>query len=126
MIRHELLGDQGVLIVRPESPLRAEDFSALAAAVDPHIAQHGALDGLVIEAPSFPGWENFAGLISHLRFVRDHHRRIRRVAVVSDSALLTAGPKIAGHFVAAELRTFSSAGRAAALAWIAAGTESTG
>jgi hypothetical protein len=121
MIRHELLREQGILVVRPAGPLRAEDFSALAAAVDPYLEQHGALNGLMIDAPAFPGWENFAGLISHLRFVREHHRRIRRVAVVSDSALLAAGPKIASHFVAAELKTFPSAERAAALAWIEAG-----
>jgi len=59
-------------------------------------------------------------LLSHLRFVRDHHRRIRRVAVVSDSAFLTVAPKIASHFVGAQLRTFDAAERAAALAWIEA------
>jgi hypothetical protein len=77
----------------------------------------------MIEAPSFPGWENFAALLSHLRFVRDHHRRIRRVAVVSDSPLLAVAPKIASHFVSAELRTFDAASRAAALAWIEAGAR---
>lgn len=124
MIRHELLREQGILIVRPQGPLRAEDFSALAAAVDPYLEQHGTLNGLIIDAPAFPGWDSFAALLSHLRFVRDHHRRIRRVAVISDSALLTAGPKIVSHFVAAELKSFPSAERSAALAWIQAGPQS--
>jgi hypothetical protein len=121
MIRHELLKEKGLLVIKPDGALRAEDFSALASAVDPYIEQHGELKGLMIEAPSFPGWENFAALVSHLRFVRDHHRRIQRIAVVSDSALLAALPKIAGHFVSAQVRTFDSADRAAALAWIEAG-----
>ncbi|MDX1377000.1 MAG: STAS/SEC14 domain-containing protein, partial [Burkholderiales bacterium] len=95
-------------------------------AVDPYLEQHGSLEGLMIDAPAFPGWENFAGLISHLRFVREHHRHIRRVAVVSDSALLAAGPKIAGHFVAAELKSFPSAERDAARAWIESGAKATG
>ena len=118
MLQHELLRDRGVLILRPEGALRAEDFAALASVVDPYIEQHGALKGLMIEAPSFPGWENFAGLASHLRFVRDHHRLIRRIAVVSDSPLLAFGPKLAKHFVSAEVRAFTSAERAAALAWV--------
>ena len=118
MIRHELLGDRGILIVKPEDALRAEDFAALAREVDPYIEQHGALKGLVIEAPTFPGWENFAGLVSHLRFVRDHHRLIRRIAVVSDSTLLAFAPKLANHFVSAEVRAFEAADRTAALAWI--------
>jgi hypothetical protein len=121
MIQHELLRENGVLIIKPDGALRAEDFAALAAAVDPYIERHGELKGLMIEAPSFPGWENFAALLSHLRFVRDHHRRIRRIAVVSDSPFLAVGPKIASHFVSAQVRTFDAADRAAALAWVEAG-----
>lgn len=118
MLRHELLADRGILILEPEGALRAEDFTALAAVVDPYIEQHGALKGLMIEAPSFPGWENFAGLVSHLRFVRDHHRLIRRIAVVSDNTLLAFAPKLANHFVAAEVRPYAAGERAAALAWL--------
>jgi len=123
MIQYELLRDRGILILRPEAALRAEDFTALAGAVDPYLEQHGTLRGLMIEAPAFPGWEDFAALLSHLRFVRDHHRRIRRIAVVSDSTLLAVAPKIANHFVSAEVRTFGAADRAAALAWIEAGSQ---
>ena len=118
MLRHELLRDRGILILKPEGALRAEDFATLAGVVDPYIEERGGLDGLMIEAPSFPGWEDFAGLVSHLRFVRDHHRLIRRIAVVSDSKLLAFAPKLANHFVSAEVRAFDGAERAAALAWI--------
>jgi len=111
VIQHELLRDRGILILKPEGPLRAEDFAALAGVVDPYIEQHGELKGLMIDAPSFPGWENF---------VRDHHRQIRRIAVVSDSAFLAVAPKIASHFVSAEVRAFNAADRAPALAWIEA------
>lgn len=118
MIQHELLREQGILILKPQGRLRAEDFTALAAAVDPYIEERGGLKGLLIEAAAFPGWEDFAALVSHLRFVRDHHRKVRRIGVVSDSSVLALGPKIAGHFVRAELRTFGAAERAAALKWI--------
>lgn len=124
MLHHELLRERGILILRPEGALRAEDFTALAAAVDPYIEQRGELQGVVVDAPSFPGWENFAGLLSHLRFVRDHHRRIRRIAVVSDSPVLASvGPRIASHFVSAEVRSFGTADRAAAIAWLEGGAE---
>ena len=120
MLQHELLRDRGILILKPNGALRAEDFTALAAAVDPYIEQNGKLNGLMIEAPSFPGWEDFAALLSHLRFVRDHHRQIRRIAVVSESPLLVALPRIASHFISAQVRTFAANDRAAALAWIEA------
>lgn len=126
MIQHELLRQRGILILKPEGALRADDFAALAGAVDPHIEQHGELNGLLIEAPSFPGWADFAALVSHLRFVRDHHRLIRRIAVVSDSTLLAVAPKIASHFVSAQVRTFDAADRAAALAWLEGGPQTSG
>jgi hypothetical protein len=122
MIKYELR-EQGILVLKPDGALRAEDFTALAAAVDPYIEQHGELKGLMIEAKSFPGWEDFAALLSHLRFVRDHHRRIRRVAVVSDSKLLAVVPKIASHFVGAKIHSFDFSSRAAALAWVESKAE---
>ena len=118
MIHFELLRDRGILILEPRGALTAADFTALAGTVDPYLEEHGDLKGLVVDAPSFPGWDDFAALVSHLRFVRDHHKRIRRIAVVSDSALLSAAPKIASHFVNAEIRNFKAGERAAALAWL--------
>lgn len=120
MIEHDLDRVSGVLTIHPQGALERADFEAVAAEVDPFIAEHGGLAGLLIDAPSFPGWSDFAALVSHLRFVREHHRAIRRVALVSDSAALSVAPSIAGHFVAAEVRHFDTAGRDAALAWLRA------
>jgi hypothetical protein len=122
MLQHELLRDRGILILKPEGPLKAEDFTALAGTIDPYIEQNGKLNGLMIEAPSFPGWDSFAALLSHLRFVRDHHRQIQRIAVVSDSLLLVALPRIASHFVGAQVRTFDADARTVALTWIEGGS----
>ena len=118
MIGFELLRDKGVLIVRPSGPLAASDFRALAATVDPYIAEKGKLNGLLIEAASFPGWDSFAGLIEHFRFVRDHHRDIERVAAVTDDDFLKIAPRIAAHFAHPEIRAFPSGDKAQALAWL--------
>jgi len=121
MLTHELLKDDGILILRPQAALEAADFEALAKEVDPYIEAHGRLRGLLIEAPSFPGWQDFAALISHFRFVREHHRFIARVAAVSDSAFLAIAPRIASHFVSAEVRHFNASDREQALAWLRQG-----
>jgi hypothetical protein len=118
MMRHQLLQDEGVLVVSPEGSLTSEDFAALAREVDPYIERNGKLAGLLIEAASFPGWHDFGALIAHLRFVRDHHRKINRVAVVSDSQFLSVAPRIAEHFVAAEVKHFPAGQRQAALDWL--------
>jgi len=120
MITFELLRNRGILVVRPAAPLQAEDFRSLAAAVDPYITERGQLDGLLIEAPSFPGWDNFGALVEHFRFVRDHHRSIKRVAAVTDSGFLKVMPKIAEHFAHPEIKVFDSAEKARALDWLEA------
>ena len=80
----------------------------MAALVDPYIAEKGAPKGLLIRAASFPGWDSFAGLVEHMKFVRDHHRHIERVAAVTDSAFLKIAPRIAQHFADPEIRVFRS------------------
>jgi len=119
MISHEFLFDNSVLIVRPDDRLSKGDFAALATAVDPVVEERGELRGLMIQTPTFPGWENFEGFLSHMRFVRDHHKNIEKVALVSDSRVAARVPKIAKHFVAAEVRHFPSDEHEAALSWLA-------
>ena len=118
MLKFELLRDAGVLVVEPRDALTAEDFQAVAHAVDPYIQENGRLTGLLIEAPSFPGWESFGALIGHIKFVRDHHRKIDRVAAVTDSKILMIAPKIAEHFAHPEFKVFRSGEKASALAWL--------
>ena len=123
MISFELQRDKGVLVIEPKGALTAEDFIAVARTVDPYILEKGKLSGLLIDAPSFPGWDSFAALIEHMKFVREHQRKIDRVAAVSDSTLLKAAPAIAQHFVQAKIRSFESKDRDRALAWLETGNE---
>jgi hypothetical protein len=125
MIHSELLADQAVLVLTPDGPLTAADFMRVAAVVDPYLEQHGKLRGLMIHTKGFPGWEDFAALVSHLRFMREHHRQIERVAAVTGSGFLSILPRVASHFVAAEVRHFDYAQRDAAMHWLATGTDRT-
>jgi hypothetical protein len=124
MVEHELLREEGILILRPQGRLEAADFEKLAREIDPYIEASGRLSGILLDAESFPGWKDFAALVAHLRFVRDHHRKVQKIAVVSDSTFLAVAPKIAAHFVQADLRHFSHGQREAALAWLRGETES--
>ncbi|HTR52782.1 MAG TPA: STAS/SEC14 domain-containing protein [Kofleriaceae bacterium] len=120
-IEHHLLAGPGVLVVEVARPLRREDFEALAATADSWIEAHGALAGVVIHARAFPGWENLAGMVRHIRFVRDHHRHVKRIALAIDGELPELAARVAEHFVAAEVRIFHHAELERATAW--AGTS---
>lgn len=125
-LESEILPEQGVVVLTPKGRLQAADFERVAAEVDPYIAENGPLQGLMICAPSFPGWAGFAGFVSHLRFVRDHHEKVSRVALVTDKGLLAHLPTIARHFVAADIRHFAPDEKERALAWLAERDEGRG
>jgi hypothetical protein len=118
-IEHRLMADAGVVVVEVSQPLRAPDFDALGLTVDAWLGTHERLQGLVLHAHAFPGWENIGGLVKHIRFVRDHHRQIRRVAVVLDGPLGALAPRLAEHFVQAEVRGFRGDQLDDAVAWAA-------
>ncbi len=118
MIEHMLDEQKSVLQVRPSGPLREEDFEILARKIDPFIERSGGLRGLLIETADFPGWSDTAAALRHIRFVRNHHRKINKVAIVTDSPMGKVADRLADHFVAAEIRQFPYGERDAALQWL--------
>lgn len=117
-----LLPDSGVIVVEVKQALRAQDFDALALTADTWIEAHGDLNGVVIHAREFPGWENLGSFLRHVRFVRDHHRKVKRIALAADSKLASLAPRIGEHFVQAEVKGFGYDELEAAVAWAAATT----
>jgi hypothetical protein len=116
-MRHRLLGDQGVILVELTGPLRANDFDALAVTADAWIEAYGCLQGIVVHARAFPGWENWAALCRHVQFVREHHRYVHRVALAADGMVASLLPRIGRHLVRAEVKRFDCAGVDAAIVW---------
>jgi hypothetical protein len=108
MIHSELNEVTGVAIIRPEQMhgLSEIDFRQLTDLVDHYLKDHDTLRGLIIASQEFPGWEDLMAFISHIRFIRNHHRAIQKVALVSDSQLLSAAPNLINHFVNAKVQNF--------------------
>lgn len=115
-----VLPEAEVIIIEPQAALRAADFDALAAAADAWLEAHGELRGLVVRARAFPGWENLAGMMRHIRFVKDYQRRIRRIALATGSRLGGAAQAFADLFVAAEVRAFAYDALDDAITWAGA------
>ena len=118
MIDHTLDTANAILYVRPESSLEENDFIQLAKTIDPYIEKTGDIAGLIIQTPTFPGWKNFSAMVTHFRFVRDHHKHIKNVGLVTDSSLGDIAEHLASHFVSAEVRHFSAGELEAAKQWI--------
>jgi hypothetical protein len=122
MIEYHLDTEHSILHVQPKSAIEQDDFVKLAKAVDPHIEATGGLSGLIIETPGFPGWRSLGAMINQFRFVRDHHKRIKRIGVVTDSHMGDVAEHLTSHFVSAEIKHFPAGQIEAARQWIINGS----
>jgi hypothetical protein len=119
-LTHQLLSDVGVLLIEPKGPLHAQDFDALATTVDPWIESHGRLQGVVVHTATFPGWQNFGSLVRHVQFVRDHHRKVHRIALAVDGKLAKLAPRIGEHVAPGKVKAFRHEQVEAAILWASA------
>ena len=124
MLSVEIDEVNGIAILEPDGPLSKGDFELAAKIIDPYINKAGRLNGLIIHTKSFPGWDSFAALSSHIRFVKDHHKKISRVAISTDSVVGNFAEAVASHFVNAEIKLFSFQELEEARSWVAGDTTS--
>ena len=121
-LKHQLLLPEGILILEPDAPLEATDFEGLVREIDPYIAEHGKLSGLMIHAKAFPGWANLEAFRAHMQFIKSHHQKIVRLAMVTDSKLLGELRKVAAQLVHVQVKHFSESQHEDALRWLKEGT----
>lgn len=117
-LRISLDPEKGVLTLEPVGRLTKEDFDEVAAVIDPYIEAAGKLQGVVIMTREFPGWESFGALLSHLKFIRDHHKKVARVALVTDAVIGKLFESIGSHFISAEAAQFPFDDSAEAQRWL--------
>ena len=105
-------------LIEPQGPLTKGDFATIASRIDPIIDNDGPLDGLIVKTREFPGWEGLGDVIAHFRFVKNHHRLIKKIALVTDAKIAEIFPVIVDHFVTAEVRHFDFDDFDEAIDWI--------
>jgi len=57
------------------------------------------------------------------KFIKQHHKKISHVALVSDSPVGTFAEHIAGHFVSAEVKSFSFSELEESMKWISGNND---
>lgn len=118
MLEYSIKQPEGILVLKPGAPLSKEDFGGLSAAVNGYLSDHAKLSGVLIHSKGFPGWENFGGFTAHMHFVRDHHKEVERIAIVTDSHFAGVAQLLGTHFTSAEVRHFPFSDDAKALNWL--------
>ena len=108
----------GIAILDPDGELTASDFKSAARIIDPYIEKTGRLNGIIIHVKSFPGWDSFSALMTHLTFVKDHHKKVACIAFATNSPIGGFAEHVASHFVNARIKAFSFDEMDAAKQWI--------
>jgi hypothetical protein len=118
MIQVHLNEKDSIAILKPNGALSESDFTSARDIIDPFIENTGNLKGIIIYVKTFPGWDSFSALITHLKFINSHHKKISKVAFVSDSMIGDFVELIARHFVEAQIKSFPFDNFEEAKTWI--------
>ncbi|MDZ7820307.1 MAG: STAS/SEC14 domain-containing protein [Aliarcobacter sp.] len=118
MLQVHLNEKDSIAILKPNGPLSESDFRSAKDIIDPFIENTGNLKGIIIYVKTFPGWDSFSALIIHLKFVNSHHKKIAKVAFVTDSLIGDFAELIARHFVEAQIKNFAFDNFEEAKTWI--------
>ncbi len=121
MLSVEIDEVSGLAILEPDGPLTKGDFESAAKVIDPYIENTDQFNGIIIHTESFPGWDSFAALASHLRFVKEHHKKISRVAISTNSVIGNFSEAVASHFMNAKIKLFSYQELKQAKDWVIGG-----
>lgn len=117
MIKIEKIGQNIIQISLPQK-IEETDFPAIAKEVDVFIQQNGTIN-LLIDASSFSGWEDSNAIKSHMNFVKEHHHKIHRIALMSGHIWQQWIAQSVGIFLIPEIKIFEKNQIAEAKDWLA-------
>jgi len=116
MIKIERMAD-GVLKAVAPTKLQSGDFAELAREIEPIIRQKGQLR-LLIDASHLAGWKDLAALQEHAAFVKSHHVKVERIAVIAAHEWHRWLISAINVFLHPEVRAFENGQETEALRWL--------
>ena len=109
-----------ILTLEPRGVLTEADFETLSKIVDPYLAEGNKLKGLMIKTKNFPGWDSLTAIKGHINFIKQHHKKIDKLAFVTDSSLIDVMKTIAGVLVHPTIKEFKYNASEEAYKWLKA------
>ena len=116
MIKTEAISPKALRLTAPEK-FRSDDFQKLALQVDPLIRQHNNIR-LLIDASKFHGWETISAFKNHVAFIKGHHRKVERIAIIAAHKWQHWLIRIISRFVHPEVRAYDKSTENEALQWV--------
>ena len=117
MIKTEIISANALKIVAPDK-LKADDFHLIAPQIDALISRHGKIR-LLIDATGFNGWETIAAFENHAGFVKNHHQKVERIAIIAAHDWQRWLVGALRMFLHPDVKTYDVSHEGDALQWIA-------
>ena len=118
MINIDIKRSENVFVLSLDGSVSSDDFRNVGSTIDTYINEHDATPRLVIQVSGVPHWENLEAMIAHFQLVRDHHKIVPKVAIVSDSNALALAHIFVDHFTGAKIRQFPEDALDDAINWV--------
>ena len=118
MLDYTLSPYESLLTIRLHSAVSEVDVLLLIPKVDKYLEHHKRLAGVMLISKDWAGCDSFAALRATMAFLRDHHHRIWRMALVTDSVLADLIPIFASRFLDTTIRHFPHDEEPAAKIWL--------
>ena len=109
---------ESMLTIRLHNSVSEADILLLSPKVDEYLEHHKRLAGVMLISKDWAGWDSFAALRATMTFLRGHHHKISRIALVTNSVLADLIPIFAARFVNTTIRHFRYEDEANAKIWL--------
>lgn len=106
-----------ILKIKVSGKLEDNDFNQIAPQVNHAIQSHGNLR-LLIDVTAFDGWSDMQAAKNHFAFVRDHQKKIDRIALIAGHMWQHWIAGIAGVFVHPDIKVFDKDQLTQAEGWL--------
>lgn len=126
MIATDIKERENIIVATPDGGITADDITAFAEKIDTYINSHDMVPNLVFHVHKLPHWKDFHALSEHLKLVKDHHRIVKKVAVVTDSRLISLARVLVDRFTGAKVRRFPELALDDAINWAQMEEDHTG
>jgi len=126
MIHLEIDKARNLVHLSPEGKLEKADFDRLTETLNEHINMTDSVPAIIIETRGRPHWDSYGAFLRHMEFIKDYHKLVPKIAIVSDSSALSMARSLADHLVKAKVRYFPIGSAAEAADWASASDDHPG
>jgi len=118
MLTIHLMEPGTILALHPHGVIEEGDIDRLRKALEDQAEAGHAVRGLLVNAAQFPGYADVSALMAHLGLIREFHRRLAKVALVTDAGFGPVAETLGRAMLAVDMRHFPAARLAEAEAWL--------